>query len=483
MAVSNTFALIRNESFKWFHRPSARWLTALLIVLAAGFYGILQLLSFNAPSHGTTPSGIQAQIDYYETEQPDGYEAEIARLQVILENQLDTSCPNWRLSAAGQIAEATRLMLEYERSSRPKDMEQATRLAESIAMDREFIRQNDWVGYYEKKLEEVLTNPDLSAEKRENLTWQYQYVLDYQIAAGDSLWKFALYEQILSAKKELAEEQAQEEQGIGINREQSRTLQEQILINEYRIERDLEHVANVNPQAAAPSVSFWGITLSASGGYWGYFQQSLQLFPLLTLLFIFWAGGMMSGEFSCGTIRLLLIREPRRGRLLLCKTAALFLWIIGFAVGLFVLSGFICGLFRGFSEAGADYLYVSKDAVHAVSGFAAMGLSYLCELPRVIAYTMLAFCLCTLTRNTVLSVGISACLLFTGDLLSSAAAAVNSDLPRYLLFSNLDLNAIRSGSTFFSGQSVGFALLVIAIYLLLFFWIAWDSFVRRDIRE
>ena len=49
----------------------------------------------------------------------------------------------------------------------------------------------------------------------------------------------------------------------------------------------------------------------------------------------------------------------------------------------------------------------------------------------------------------------------------------------FLLFANLDLNAVINEQTLFTGLTVTFALVVIAVHLVVFFLTAWDGFVRR----
>ncbi|MCL1852135.1 MAG: hypothetical protein FWF88_03770 [Peptococcaceae bacterium] len=47
---------------------------------------------------------------------------------------------------------------------------------------------------------------------------------------------------------------------------------------------------------------------------------------------------------------------------------------------------------------------------------------------------------------------------------------------------NTNLNGIMTKSTPFLGQTVPFAMTVIAVYMVVFWLTAWDGFVRRDVR-
>lgn len=92
----------------------------------------------------------------------------------------------------------------------------------------------------------------------------------------------------------------------------------------------------------------------------------------------------------------------------------------------------------------------------------------------------LAFAISSLFKNTAVSVAVSVAALLGGNTLVGVLKQnFGFDWARFLLFANLDLNAVINEQTLFTGLTVTFALVVIAVHLVVFFLTAWDGFVRR----
>ena len=58
---------------------------------------------------------------------------------------------------------------------------------------------------------------------------------------------------------------------------------------------------------------------------------------------------------------------------------------------------------------------------------------------------------------------------------------LNIDWVRYTIFANTDFSAVIDGSTGFANHSLGFAVAVVVIHLVVFWLIAWDGFTKREV--
>jgi len=73
-------------------------------------------------------------------------------------------------------------------------------------------------------------------------------------------------------------------------------------------------------------------------------------------------------------------------------------------------------------------------------------------------------------------------LVFSGNTVVTILHVLGIYQAKYILFANTDLLAVINGNTGFINHTLGFALINIAVYMLVFLWTAWDGFVRNDIK-
>ncbi len=86
----------------------------------------------------------------------------------------------------------------------------------------------------------------------------------------------------------------------------------EIIINQYRIENDIEPVEMAT--------------------FWGFVKEAVGITSIITMFTIIIGAGIVANEFSWGTIKLLLIRPVSRGKVLLSKYISTF----GFALFPFI---------------------------------------------------------------------------------------------------------------------------------------------------
>ena len=99
----------------------------------------------------------------------------------------------------------------------------------------------------------------------------------------------------------------------------------------------------------------------------------------------------------------------------------------------------------------------------------------------MIAMTALAFMISSLMRSSAVAIGIGVASLLGGTMISSMLAQYGFDWGRYLIFSNLNLGSIANNYGMYPHQTLGFAVGVLAVYMILFLFIAYDGFTRREV--
>ncbi len=213
------------------------------------------------------------------------------------------------------------------------------------------------------------------------------------------------------------------------------------------------------------------------GANWQIMLLSSQvLFPLITIFTVVKAAESVAGEFTWGTIKLLLIRPWSRSQILLSKYISVLLFAVFFTVVAFAVTLLINMALFGYSgEAlpdapGSPWLYVLEY----------YGLRFV-SLAVIVTF---AFMLSSAFRSSGLAIGLSIFILLSGNVLNALFTLVDKPWVKYMLFPNLELTAYMNGGSgpFPNGETtLGFSLAVLAAYVILFNAISWIVFRKRDV--
>lgn len=235
------------------------------------------------------------------------------------------------------------------------------------------------------------------------------------------------------------------------------SIQNKMLINEYRITNDLK-----------PFNSAWGAVNELS-----FFISVVTLFTIIA------AAEAVAGEFSAGTMKMLLTRPVSRGQILLSKYLSTVLYGLFLLIVLFTAS-FASGVFvHGFAGIAEPYLFVKNGVVKGGS-MAIHSLSvYALKSVHLLMLLTLAFMISAVFRSVNMSITISMLLLFTGNVIVQVLGEY--DWVKYLLFANTDLTQYMDGGMPSKGMNLSFSIIVLAIYFLLFHLISWITFGKRDV--
>ncbi|NGZ75794.1 ABC transporter permease [Saccharibacillus alkalitolerans] len=179
------------------------------------------------------------------------------------------------------------------------------------------------------------------------------------------------------------------------------------------------------------------------------------------ILSVVGTAGIVAQEYAQGTVKFLLIRSRGRGEILLSKYTAAVMYtlmmILIAGAALYVSGGFAFG----FGGTGAQWLDVLRESAY--------GFVY------SLVYVTLAFMVGALTRSTGVAIGAG----LTGSMFGGIM--IFKDFYKYVLFPNADLSVYGTAGPPLPGMSIGFSLIVLAVYMAIFLAAGYTVFRRRDV--
>ncbi|CAI6082098.1 hypothetical protein PAECIP112173_03444 [Paenibacillus sp. JJ-100] len=212
--------------------------------------------------------------------------------------------------------------------------------------------------------------------------------------------------------------------------------------------------------------------------YWQPAATTVQIaFFLNTIFCVVIAAESVAGEFTWGTIKLLLIRPWSRSKILASK----YLTVVGFSIMSTLL---VIGL-----AMLSSYFLFSHDVPAGGSVKASSALTMWLYLYIDLFITLaIAFMVSSVFRSGALAIGLSLFIMFTQSIFSAIFNTERYEWAKYVLFNNMDLSRYMNTSSelgFMTGPSdgmtLGFSIAVLAVYYVIFMVISWVVFNKRDV--
>jgi len=251
----------------------------------------------------------------------------------------------------------------------------------------------------------------------------------------------------------------QQEAATGRVRMNRADIEQQIKINDYRIQH------NIPP--------------TEDRTLWGFATGSSNLLQLIALFMIIVAGGIVASEYSSGTVKLLLIRPLKRWKILTSKYLSMLIFAFVSIVLLFIVSFIVGGIFFSFSGANQPYLAFTNGSVHEVNMLWHIITTYGYMCVDLLMMGTFAFMLSAVFRNVSLAVGVSLFLYMIGHMLVMLFRQF--DWAKYILFANTNLTQYTDGTPIIKGMTLSFSLIILAVYFIAFNAISWAVFSKRDV--
>ena len=470
------FGLLCNEYIKIFAKVSTVVVMIAVIAMSLLYYAVIAGVDFGVEYERPQmqETDYQKLIDQEKREKSPGWEMRAERHQFMLDQKISQH-DDWRYEvvyeAYGQKANAEYTLDPAESTAAEKRAEELLRIA----------REKDWKAYLADQISIMKADENVEQGQKDILIWGMQYRIDNGIDPGlpgaDISWKSAVVEQVMRQKTALA--QMMKEPFFRRYQPEVTTLKEEIAIHTYRLDNDVQYYTK--PDRSTGDLPSFEV---AEISFWQAFASSDFLIPVVGVLMVIIAGSSVAAEFSSGTVKFLLINPVKRWKILVAKYAAVMSVAVLMLVIFYAVSALLSGLFFGFEQIGAPYLTVVDGAVKTGSGFLFVAKKYLLGSVSLFTMATVAFSISALIRNSALSIGIGVFSMLAGNVITDWLGwGLRADWARYILFANLNINAIAQRETPFLGQRISSALIVIAVYMVVFLLMAWDGFVKRDVKK
>jgi ABC-2 type transport system permease protein len=210
-------------------------------------------------------------------------------------------------------------------------------------------------------------------------------------------------------------------------------------------------------------------------GLWDSFQTTVAIaFFLNTIFTALVAADSVAGEFTWGTIKLLLIRPWSRSKILFSKYISM------------VLFSFLSTLLLIAFALGSSYLFSASSGsiMSSMTGWSPMEYSFLdlmCRYIELFLTAALAFMVSSVFRASGLAIGLSLFIMFAKSIIVAIFNPERFHWAQYLLFTHMDLRVYLTSDIGPAGANLGFSIAIIAAYYALFMLTAWLVFRKRDV--
>ena len=205
--------------------------------------------------------------------------------------------------------------------------------------------------------------------------------------------------------------------------------------------------------------------------------ETYVIMPIVTLLTIIVSSGIVSTEFSQGTIKMLLSRPVSRWKILTSKYLTVILFcLLATAVtyASSVLGAYI--FFPGATE--STFVFLDTQLATSTAWGKSLYLMFLAFI-NVVVISTLAFMLGTVFRSTSIAIGISIFLYFTGGMIVMFLS--DYAIAKYILFAHTNLTQYETGYVMFDDLTMPFSIAVITVYSVIFLALSFTSFIKRDV--
>lgn len=202
-----------------------------------------------------------------------------------------------------------------------------------------------------------------------------------------------------------------------------------------------------------------------------FMQFGTNLTFLVFVFSVVIASEIVAGEFTWGTIKLLLIRPATRSKILLSKYIAVLIFLM-FLLAIVLASSALFGLIL-FGVSGTN---------EAGTGFGDIFRTYGFKLIDLVMNVTFAFMISTVFRSSALAIALSFIIMFASGTIMTVLIALKYTWAKYILFANTDLSVYFGGrKPPVEGMTLGFSITMLLVYYAVFVGLAWTIFRERDV--
>lgn len=273
-------------------------------------------------------------------------------------------------------------------------------------------------------------------------------ILSNSIPSDTSNWKKDEQSNISFNKEVLADD--------SLDATTKKDTQDQIAISQYRLDNNIAPLSSESVQ--------------------GHMQAAPYFMTFVLLFVVIVAGGIVSSEFSKGTIKMLLTRPVSRANILLSKLLAVIEFALLLTIVTIVLNYIVALLFFG-NSSGAN-LVVANGQVTEVNIWKDVFMSFGFQFIAVMMSMLFAFMLGVVFRSSSLAIGLSIFISLLSTTITLFLAKY--DFIKFIWFAVQDLQNIYYGQGILD-VTLTFAIIIQIIYAIIFLVIAFVTFMKSDI--
>lgn len=216
------------------------------------------------------------------------------------------------------------------------------------------------------------------------------------------------------------------------------------------------------------------------------FVNFFNEYSFLILVFgIMIAGGIVSDEFNKGTIKSLLIIPHKRSKILLAKYISVLIMLL-FIIGIFIVSELLIGgILMGFGSLSIPVVVynITDSCLEVLNIFGYLILQILANLPQIILLVTLAFACSVIVNSTAFSIVIPFCGIIASELINGFALVYDIKILNYFVTTNWDFTVYLFGGTSLFGNSLIHAIIVCLVYLIIMLVVTFIVFKKKDIKN
>lgn len=483
----NFFNLLKNEKIKIFNKKTI--IIFILILFLSEFinYGytfISNTANEMLEDNNRFKENIKSEISLYKQNKDSASKAKVEYYQFAVDNHINIDLYGyWKTDAIESL-----ILLKtdiYKASNAEIDYtnQQLDIINKKIEFLTKILKDNDYSKYIDFKIaniEEQYKNKEITLNSKDtnidmlNFNKKYEIGKDYN---SSDYWKKRVSDDTIILKVSLAN--GIDEKGKALSLEQKQYIKDKIAINIYKIENDIENFSKLNGKNNR--INF---EINAEEIVMGF----------ISVFFLIISGGIVSQEFTKGTIKLLFINPNKRWKILLSKIilciGVLILATIIMAFVTYLLGSLIYPSFNVYPE-----LYISNGIIDSIPHIIYLIIRFLLIDVNIIIYMLFTIMISTLTRNTATAVGLG---IFTYMISSTVTTLLNLFIKyewiKYIPFNNMNLidkifkngdviNGVAGTSTniILNTIDLKFSLCVLGVCIMLMLITTFESFNKKDI--
>lgn len=306
----------------------------------------------------------------------------------------------------------------------------------------------------------------------------YKYIVEHGISPEADEKKMFAVNMYASAKANYDTLIKQRESGENVTEYQLEKEKKIFTIYQYILDNDID---NYLTETLDYGDMYEGKTESNTNKFITAITSNTMIGGMAGIFVMIIAAGIIANEFSNGTIKFLLINPVKRTKIFWSKYITCLSLLVSSLAVFFVVYFLFCMLTCGTDGLDGVYLSYVDGVAHEESIILYALKQYTLSGVSLLTSITLAFTISSLMRSNAVAIAISIVIEFLGATITMFLYEFGHDWARYLVFANTDLASISKGVTLFPGQTLGFALVVIAIYMVIFLLTAYDGFKKKEV--